>query len=107
MTKKWHEGWRKVWTRQVHDRLPDGTLVLNESESEWEWYEGPWALAMDAPVLDQDHFRGYEPGTEAGSSAIALEDTNFSRNTADPFQFRILVQESGGLASSGICCALL
>lgn len=82
---------RRIWTRVVYDYAG----VLDEAASSWYWYDGPLALAMNNPSVDQDHFRFYEPGTEAASVGIAVEDANITRLVATPFQIRIALQETG------------
>ncbi len=53
-----------------------------------------------APALTQAAFRLYEDGTEAGSTAIAAQDTNITRDvTADSnLQLRVRLQETFGVS---------
>lgn len=89
---------RKIWTRIVWDRAPDGSLVIDERKSEFYWHDGPVAEAHAAANSTQDHYRFYETGTESGSTAIAAEDTDITRQTGvgNAFQLRLLVQENNG-----------
>lgn len=52
---------------------------------------------------DQDGFRFYEDGTEAGSTAIAAENVNISRDPATEAQvhLRLRLQEVGGFFDAG------
>ena len=55
------------------------------------------------PVLDQQNFQFYEPGTESGAASIAAQDTDIDRQTGtgNAFQIRIALNESGSVATGG------
>ena len=52
------------------------------------------------PVWDQDSFRVYYPGTEAGAVVKRAVNTNWTQRTKTRFHIRFLVQETAGATES-------
>ena len=94
---------QKQW-RKFHD---DFLLEWKPIPLCWWFRKNGWKvpkyfIGHNVFTPSQNAFRFYEDGTESGSSAIAVQNTNINRsvNTDSKVHLRVLIQETGGVAGA-------